>query len=57
MRCQCPHCSQRVEQDENLTGPYFCSSCRKLFFFSIPKMPPWILGVVVVLVGCRLIGH
>ena len=57
MRFQCPHCLQRIVQDENPTGPYFCTWCRKLFFFTIKKMPPWILGVLVVLAACRLIAR
>lgn len=52
MRCQCPYCSEWVVQNRNLDGPNFCQKCKKLFVAPQPeKMPPWILGVVVILMA------
>ncbi len=52
MRCYCPHCSHRVVQARNLDGPNFCEHCKKLFFPPIPeKIPPWVLGVLVILMA------
>jgi hypothetical protein len=39
-----------LTQARNLDGPNYCPKCRKLFDAPPePKMPPWILGVVVFL--------
>ena len=60
MHCSCPHCSQIVVQKKNVEGPNFCPKCCKLFYVPPEReLPPWILGVLVVLVGnwqlmCRL---
>ena len=35
-RFQCPFCSQRFVQDENLEGPNFCPTCRRLFLWERP---------------------
>ena len=51
-RCVCPHCSESVVQVWNTEGPNFCPKCRRLFFVPLLKtMPPWIWGVVVVLIA------
>jgi hypothetical protein len=52
MRLDCPYCAAKVSQRRNREGPNFCPACRKLF--SMPPehdVPPWILGVLVVLIG------
>ncbi len=52
MHVQCPHCRMLVEQSKNRDGPNFCENCFCLFY--VPeerKMPPWILGVLVILVA------
>ena len=52
MRFNCPHCGRRVTQARNWEGPNFCPKCLKLFYVpEEPKMPPWILGVLVILVA------
>jgi hypothetical protein len=52
MNLVCPHCSQKVFQRRNKEGPNFCTECRRLFFLAPDReVPPWILGVVVVLIG------
>ena len=52
MRYPCPHCRRPVRQVRNTSGPNFCPRCCKLFYMPEPeKVPPWILGVVVVLLG------
>lgn len=52
MRAICPYCNQHVAQARNADGPNFCPSCLKLFYVpEDPKMPPWILGVLVILVA------
>jgi len=58
MRFHCPHCGQLVVQARNEDGPNFCPKCRGLF--EIPperQMPPWILGVVVFLMGHLQVIH
>ncbi|MGD0898123.1 MAG: hypothetical protein ABR915_09835 [Thermoguttaceae bacterium] len=48
----CPNCSEVVRQDRNVEGLNYCPHCRRLFFVPPPeKMPPWILGVLVILVA------
>ena len=52
MHIQCPQCHSMVVQAANRDGPNFCSECCRLFYLPEErKMPPWILGVLVVLVG------
>jgi hypothetical protein len=52
MRVRCPNCDSPVTQAKNLDGPNFCPHCQKLFY--VPeeeRVPPWILGVLVILVA------
>jgi hypothetical protein len=52
MRVQCPYCERRVRQAENRDGPNFCPDCRVLFYMPEErKMPPWILGILTVLIA------
>jgi hypothetical protein len=52
MIVNCPYCNGRVAQAKNLDGPNFCPACQKLFYATEePNMPPWILGVLVILVA------
>ena len=52
MPIKCPDCRQRVVQARNREGPNFCPQCQRLFEVSgEPQMPPWILGVLVILVA------
>ncbi len=52
MRCICPYCSKVTRQARNLSGPNFCPHCHGLFNIRPPeKIPPWILGVLVVMVA------
>ena len=52
MHTQCPHCQALVVQTKNREGPNFCPHCHVLFRVpEPPKMPPWILGVLTVLVA------
>ena len=59
MKFACTHCGELVGQDRNLEGLNYCTSCRKLFLIPPePKVPPWILGVLFVLiVNCKLLCH
>jgi uncharacterized protein (DUF983 family) len=60
MNCLCPHCTRLIVQDRNVEGLNYCTHCGKLFLMPPPgKLPPWILGVLVVLTAnwqmvCRL---
>jgi uncharacterized Zn finger protein (UPF0148 family) len=56
---ECPHCNGRLAQSLNDDGPNFCPTCQKLFYVpEEPKMPSWILGVVVILVAhLQLLSH
>ena len=50
MSVHCPYCDQRVTQRRNEEGPNYCAQCNKLF--SLPPdrpVPPWILGILVIL--------
>jgi hypothetical protein len=39
-----------VRQDENVEGLNYCANCQRLFLMPAKaKLPPWILGVLVVL--------
>jgi hypothetical protein len=41
-----------VVQDRNREGLNYCPACHQLFYVPPPpKVPPWILGAVTVLVG------
>jgi hypothetical protein len=52
MRAQCPECHTMVVQSKNHDGPNFCPNCANLFYApEDAAMPPWILGVLVVLVA------
>ena len=52
MHVDCPYCGGRVRQARNRDGPNFCPECQKLFYMpEDPKMPPWILGVLVITVA------
>ena len=52
MRSCCPHCSRPVRQVRNTTGPNYCPHCQRLFFIPATRhLPPWLLGVVTVLLG------
>lgn len=52
MRVLCPNCNRRVVQARNPDGPNFCPECQKLFYApEEAKTPPWILGVLVILVA------
>jgi ribosomal protein L37AE/L43A len=61
MRFICPNCSELVVQDRSWSGMYFCRHCRRLFEGIEEKLPPWILGVLVIVTAnwqmmCRLYG-
>ncbi len=50
MRIPCPFCSAQLTQAKNSDGPNFCPQCQTLFYLPEPRpMPPWILGVLVIL--------
>jgi len=50
MKCTCTHCGESVSQDRNVEGHNYCVHCGKLFLaLPEPKVPPWVWGVVVVL--------
>jgi hypothetical protein len=52
MHARCPYCNGRVQQPRNWDGPNFCPVCQKLFYVpEEPKMPPWILGVLAILMA------
>jgi hypothetical protein len=53
MRTQCPECRAIVMQSKNHEGPNFCPNCANLFYLPQDErqMPPWILGVLVILVA------
>jgi len=52
MLLECPYCGHTTSQRRNCEGPNFCPACRKLFLVPPERqVPPWILGVVVVLIG------
>jgi hypothetical protein len=59
MSVQCPQCGRMVEQTKNRDGPNFCENCFCLFLAPEDrKMPPWILGVLVILVAnLQIIGQ
>ena len=52
MRIRCPQCQAMVVQAKNKDGPNFCAECSHLFYLPEEStMPPWILGVLVILVA------
>jgi hypothetical protein len=52
MRYNCPFCSWEIVSPDDTGSVGFCSNCRSLFRAPLPQqVPPWILGVLVVLVG------
>ena len=59
MKLTCTHCGELVEQDRNREGLNYCTNCRRLFLVPPePRVPPWILGVLVVLIiNCKLLCH
>ena len=59
MRCFCERCRQWFRQPRNCEGPQFCPTCHGLFFAPPErKVPPWIMGVLVVLaVNCQLMAQ
>ncbi|MFZ1932355.1 MAG: hypothetical protein WCB27_03120 [Thermoguttaceae bacterium] len=59
MPVQCPQCRTTVAQSKNRDGPNFCENCFCLFYAAEePKMPPWVLGVLVILVAnLQIIGQ
>jgi hypothetical protein len=59
MRCRCPFCSHRFWQARNLESAQFCRKCHRLFMAPPEaRVPPWVLGVVVVLMAnCQIMSH
>ncbi len=59
MHVQCPQCRTMVAQAKNRDGPNFCENCFCLFYAVEERtMPPWILGVLVILVAnLQIIGQ
>jgi hypothetical protein len=59
MRYHCPKCEHFVVQAKNREGPNFCTRCGNLFYApSDPTLPPWILGVLVILTAnWQIISH
>ncbi len=52
MRVECIYCKRLVIQAKNHDGPNYCPQCRHLFYVPEERqMPPWILGVLVILVA------
>jgi hypothetical protein len=52
MSVNCPNCHLHIAQAKNWDGPNFCPKCMRLFYLpEEPKMPPWILGVLLILVA------
>ncbi len=52
MRCLCPHCRRHFWQARNTEGALFCRQCHRLFVAPPEaKVPPWVLGVVVILMA------
>ena len=51
MLCLCPKCSHDFQQLRNCEGLNYCPKCHNLFLAPPERqMPPWILGVLTVLV-------
>jgi uncharacterized Zn finger protein (UPF0148 family) len=52
MHTQCIYCHADVVQAKNREGPNFCPVCQRLFEVpEEPKLKPWILGILVILVA------
>ena len=52
MNVRCPVCGNKVTQTKNRDGPNFCEHCFCLFYTPEErKLPPWVLGIVVILVA------
>jgi hypothetical protein len=52
MRCYCPYCLQLVNKGKDAEGLQYCRCCRRLFVAPPRRgVPPWILGVLVVLMA------
>jgi hypothetical protein len=51
MTIQCTVCNALVLQAKNRDGPNFCPNCNSLFVPVEKHVPPWILGVLVFLMG------
>lgn len=52
MHTQCIYCHSLVVQNKNREGPNFCPVCQRLFEVpEEPKLKPWILGVLVILMA------
>ena len=50
MKCTCTHCGEFVNQDRNLEGHNYCTTCGNIFLVpSEPKVRTWVWGVVVFL--------
>jgi hypothetical protein len=50
MRCLCPHCFALVVRAGRPGDLNYCPNCRRMFLCpAARKVPPWILGVLVVL--------
>ena len=56
MRCLCPHCFEVVAEDKSGSGINFCPYCQTLFKAIKKEMPPWILGVLVVVMANWQLG-
>ena len=49
---KCTHCGELVRQDRNQEGQSYCIKCGRLFLVPAEaRVPPWIWGVVVVLMA------
>jgi len=57
--CKCPYCARLIKQDRNVEGLNYCTSCGKLFLMPpLHRVPSWVLGVLVILMGnWQLICH
>ena len=52
MRLACPRCFYVFRQTVNKDGPNFCPNCTELFTVPAKRpLPPWILGVLLVLMA------
>jgi len=51
MSIQCTQCRARIAQARNRDGPNFCPACRGLFYPIEVKVPTWVFGVLVFLMG------
>ncbi len=51
MHTLCPRCQAVVVQTQNREGPNFCPHCHVLFRVPDVQLPPWILGVLTILMA------